>query len=117
MGLALLGLAINVQEPTKVVSYHQQGDMVEKGAHGCAYYAQVRAKDDHGAMHFARDILVRAAKTDVDYQELQDALSLMGYDDPAASPCGQMMSQHVSTCSPILTHQSSLISIQECSEP
>ena len=80
--------------------------MVEEVAlcHGCACCGQVRAKDDHGAMHFARDILVRAAKTDVDYQELQDALSLMGYDDPAASPCGQMMSQHVSACSPILAH-------------
>ena len=49
-------------------------------------------------MHFARDILVRAVKTDMDYQELQDALSLMGYDDPTTSPCGQMMSQHVSAC-------------------
>ena len=64
-----------------------------------AVHAQVREKDDNGAMHFARDILVRAVKTDMDYQELQDALSLMGYDDPATSPCGQMMSQHVSTCS------------------
>ena len=49
-------------------------------------------------MHFARDILVRAVKTDSDYQELQDALSLMGYDDPSTSPCGQMMSQQVHTC-------------------
>ena len=52
-------------------------------------WMQVQAKDDNGAMHFARDILVRAVKTDGDYQELQDALSLMGYDDPTTSPCGQ----------------------------
>ena len=48
-------------------------------------------------MHFARDILVRAVKTDSDYTELQDALSLMGYDDPSTSPCGRMMSQQVHT--------------------
>lgn len=56
---------------------------------------QVRGKDDDGAMHFARDILVRAAKTDSDYEELQNALSLMGYDDPQSSPCGMMMSEQV----------------------
>ncbi len=79
----------------------------------CACNVQVRAKDDNGAMHFARDILVRAVKTDMDYQELQDALSLMGYDDPTTSPCGQMMSQHVRTYSltlkpayaPVVCHQ------------
>ena len=59
-------------------------------------------------MHFARDILVRAVQTDGDYQELQDALSLMGYDDPTSSPCGQMMSQQVHACSHILMISSSI---------
>ncbi|BDA41395.1 Ran-binding protein 9 [Coccomyxa sp. Obi] len=51
----------------------------------------VRQRDDEGAMVFGRTVLVKAATTGEDQELLQDALSLLGYDDPASSPCGNLL--------------------------
>lgn len=57
---------------------------------------QVRQRDDEGAMVFGRTVLVKAATTGEDQELLQDALSLLGYDDPASSPCGNLLGTKVS---------------------
>jgi hypothetical protein len=57
--------------------------------------AQVRARDDEGAMGYGRAVLVRAVAGPEDAELLQDALSLLGYEDPAASPCGALLSSRV----------------------
>ena len=54
-------------------------------------HCQVRVRDDEGAMAFGRAVLVREARSDEDMELLQDALSLLGYDDPATSPCGNLL--------------------------
>ena len=56
---------------------------------------QVRLKDDEGAMAFGSLVLVKAAETDEDRELLEDALSLLGYEDPASSPCGSLLSARV----------------------
>ena len=43
-------------------------------------------------MAFGRAVLVREAGGDADAELLQDALSLLGYDEPASSPCGALLS-------------------------
>lgn len=49
-------------------------------------------------MAFGRAVLVREARSDEDADLLQDALSLLGYDDPATSPCGNLLSVKVPRC-------------------
>ena len=56
---------------------------------------KVRARDDEGAMGYGRAVLVRAVAGPEDAELLQDALSLLGYEDPAASPCGALLSARV----------------------
>ena len=56
---------------------------------------QVRQRDDEAAMAFGRSVLVKAASTGEDQELLQDALSLLGYNDPASSPCGNLLGTKV----------------------
>lgn len=49
-------------------------------------------------MVFGRTVLVKAATTGEDQELLQDALSLLGYDDPASSPCGNLLGAKVCPC-------------------
>ena len=54
---------------------------------------QVRAKQDEAAMAYGRAELSKAAAASPAHQEeLQDALSLLAYDVPEASPCGNLLS-------------------------
>ena len=46
-------------------------------------------------MAFGRSVLVKAASTGEDQELLQDALSLLGYNDPASSPCGNLLGTKV----------------------
>ncbi|KAK9909014.1 hypothetical protein WJX75_006058 [Coccomyxa subellipsoidea] len=55
----------------------------------------VRQRDDEAAMAFGRSVLVKAASTGEDQELLQDALSLLGYNDPASSPCGNLLGTKV----------------------
>ena len=74
----------------------------QAGAAGAEYYSQagtdvhfmdqVRAKQDEAAMAYGRAELSRAAASLSDQEELQDALSLLAYDVPEASPCGTLLS-------------------------
>ncbi len=56
---------------------------------------QVRQRDDEAAMTFGRTVLKKAANSGEDQELLQDALSLLGYNDPAASPCGSLLGSKV----------------------
>ncbi|KAK9834310.1 hypothetical protein WJX81_005519 [Elliptochloris bilobata] len=51
----------------------------------------VRARDDEGAMRYGRSVLSGAAASDQDQELLQDALSLLAYEEPEASPCGELL--------------------------
>jgi len=52
---------------------------------------QVRIKDDKGAVVFGRSTLSTASKTSADHELLQDALSLIAYDEPQSSPQGYLL--------------------------
>ena len=52
-------------------------------------------------MAFGRAVLVREARSDEDADLLQDALSLLGYDDPATSPCGNLLGVKVPPSAPL----------------
>ncbi|KAK9821247.1 hypothetical protein WJX74_001119 [Apatococcus lobatus] len=52
----------------------------------------VRGKQDEAAMAYGRAELSKAAASLPDQEELQDALSLLAYDVPEASPCGNLLS-------------------------
>ena len=54
---------------------------------------QVRLKDDKGAVTFGRSILSTASKTSADHELLQDALSLIAYDEPQSSPQGYLLGE------------------------
>lgn len=46
-------------------------------------------------MSYGRTVLVKVASGEADQDLLQDALSLLGYDDPAASPCSYLLGRKV----------------------
>ena len=56
---------------------------------------QIRARDDEGAMAYGRAVLVHAIAGPEDAELLQDALSLLGYEDPSTSPCGALLGAKV----------------------
>ena len=53
----------------------------------------MRVKDDKGAVTFGRSILSTASKTSADHELLQDALSLIAYDEPHSSPQGYLLGE------------------------
>ncbi|EIE25153.1 SPRY-domain-containing protein [Coccomyxa subellipsoidea C-169] len=55
----------------------------------------VRQRDDEGAVKFGSTVLKKSAATGEDQELLQDALSLLGYNDPASSPCGSLLGTKV----------------------
>ena len=54
---------------------------------------QVRLKDDKDAVIFGRSTLSTASKTSADHELLQDALSLIAYDQPQSSPQGYLLGE------------------------
>jgi hypothetical protein len=64
---------------------------------------QVRLQDDEGAMAYGRTVLRKVSSGDEDQALLQDALSLLGYDDPVTSPCSYLLATKVQIfCHPSL---------------
>lgn len=57
------------------------------------FVEMVRLKDDKGAVVFGRATLSTASKTPADHELLQDALSLIAYDDPQSSPQGYLLGE------------------------
>ena len=55
----------------------------------------MRQRDDEGAVKFGSTVLKKSAATGEDEELLQDALSLLGYNDPASSPCGNLLGTKV----------------------
>lgn len=55
------------------------------------FVEMVRIKDDKGAVVFGRSTLSTASKTSADHELLQDALSLIAYDEPQSSPQGYLL--------------------------
>lgn len=51
----------------------------------------MRVKDDKGAVVFGRSSLSTASNTSADHELLQDALSLIAYDEPQSSPQGYLL--------------------------
>ena len=54
---------------------------------------QVRVKDDKGAVVFGRSTLSTVTKASADHELLQDALSLIAYDEPHSSPQGYLLGE------------------------
>ncbi|KAL3132475.1 hypothetical protein ABBQ32_009024 [Trebouxia sp. C0010 RCD-2024] len=55
------------------------------------FVEMVRVKDDTGAVVFGRSSLSTASNTSADHELLQDALSLIAYDEPQSSPQGYLL--------------------------
>ena len=53
----------------------------------------MRLKDDKGAVIFGRSTLSIADKSSDDHELLQDALSLIAYDQPHSSPQGYLLGE------------------------
>lgn len=53
----------------------------------------MRVKDDKGAVIFGRSSLSTASNTSADHELLQDALSLIAYDEPHSSPQGYLLGE------------------------
>lgn len=53
----------------------------------------MRLKDDKGAVVFGRSTLSTADKSSADHELLQDALSLIAYDQPHSSPQGYLLGE------------------------
>ena len=53
----------------------------------------MRLKDDKGAVIFGRSTLSTANKSSADHELLQDALSLIAYDEPHSSPQGYLLGE------------------------
>ncbi|GAB4824065.1 hypothetical protein N2152v2_011111 [Parachlorella kessleri] len=52
----------------------------------------INAKQDEAATAYGRTVLVPACSNEAEKELLEDALSLFAYEDPAASPCGHLLS-------------------------
>lgn len=57
------------------------------------FVEMVRVKDDKGAVIFGRSSLSTASNTSADHELLQDALSLIAYDEPHSSPQGYLLGE------------------------